>query len=58
MKSKLDKAKDVAAILQEQFLDLDIVVINSLEDLEKLEKKRKEEIAAEDFWSQDFKDLL
>lgn len=58
MKSKLDKAKDVAAILQEQFLDLDIVVINSLEDLEKLEKKRKEETAAEDFWSQDFKDLL
>ena len=66
MDPKLEKAKNVIALLQEQFIDTKFILVTSEEDMQRVIEEQKkidatsktEEEFAEDFWSQELDELL
>lgn len=62
MDNNKESIKNLIAILQEQFLDTRFTLIETDKDLEEFkrtqEKLRADFEFAEDFWSQDYTDLL
>lgn len=51
MKDKKEMANNLKAILEENMLDYNFTVINSLEDLEKFKQEQEDLKKAEEFWS-------